>query len=226
MAESLTLRVRDASDLTQQIAYHRYTALALALHRSTLVQPLRSPQNVPHASPRTQAAGSAEAARLEDLKAELETRYYRLVKARNTGSVADIQAADRRITELEGRIAKTLEELAAIDTRRSAPPGIVHLYAVEVPGLNVAGYVEAVYAPERYVLDTHWLGMVPDLRERLGRYLHSGVDAAPYWYRKDRHRYRENPNASADYRCLMADLWKHVTLAPVVQRLVKVGVSS
>lgn len=204
----LPLRVSSAPDLAQQQHMHRLTALAKSLHGSHTVMPLRAAQPAPNAPQRGNTAGSVEAARLEAQKAELETRHWRLSKARNAGSVAEIKAANARITELEGQIEATRRALEAVDTGRGAPAGLPYLYRIEVAGLEVTGKPEATYAPEVWTLDTH---MLPgELRERLGAYLLGGSDLAPYWHCKKRRRYYATSRAERPTLDLLDALAGHM----------------
>lgn len=209
MPEPLPLTARSAPDLQQQRAYHRLTALAKALHGSHTVIPLTAQQPAPHATPRTPAAGGVEYAQLMTARTELETRYWRLMRARRAGTVADIVQADRDIDRLESRMRALARQLAEIDTRRAAPAGLPYLYSVRVGALEVSGYLPATFAPECWTLDTRTLP--DDLRERLTAYLLSGRDAVPYSYRRERRRYRVNPNATPDALALFGALMGHLS---------------
>lgn len=204
----LPLRVRTADDLTQQRHYHRVTALARALHGSHTVIPLTAAQPAPNARRRVNAAGGTEYAQLMSARTELETRYWRLMRARRAGTVTDIVQADRDIDRLESRMRALARQLAEIDTRKAAPAGLPYLYSVRVGALEVSGHLPATFAPECWTLDTRTLP--DDLRERLTAYLLSGRDAVPYSYRRERGRYRVNPNATPDALALMGALWRHV----------------
>ncbi|EYB69069.1 hypothetical protein DEIPH_ctg011orf0036 [Deinococcus phoenicis] len=186
--------------------------------------PERAQQPAPHATPHTPVAGGTEYQRLMDARQALETRYWRLMKAIRAGTVADIQQANRDIDRLESRMRALARDLSEIDTRRAAPAGLPYLYAVRVEALGVTGYLEATYAPERYTLDTRTLPTA--LHARLSAYLLGGRDALPYWYRKERARYRPSPKATDDDRALMTDLWKWCKHEELPDHLVKVGASS
>lgn len=209
----LPLTVRSAPDLQQQRTYHRLTALARALHGSHTVIPLTAAQPAPHATPRTPAAGGTEYARLMDARQELETRYWRLMRAVRVGSVASIEQANREIDTLESRMRAIARDLSEIDTRRAAPAGVPYLYRVQVGALAVSGYLPdpITYAPECLTLDTRTLP--ESLRAELTAYLLSGRDALPYAYRRERGRYRVNPNAAPDALALFGTLMGYLVCA-------------
>lgn len=205
MTEPLTLKVRDPEDLAQQLAYHRLNALARSLQSSHLVRPETAARPAPHATRKGNTAGSAEAARLEELKLALENRHWRLSRARNVGSVASIEQASRGIDALERQIAGVKRKLAEIDTSSRVPAGVVNLYEATVPGLNITGYVEAIHAPEHGTLDTH--GLTSELRAQLNAYLLSGRNAPPYRYKRTRQRYWPNPECPEADRLLFQQLY-------------------
>lgn len=206
MSEPLRLTARSAPDLQQQRVYHRLTALARALHGSHTVIPLTAQQPAPHATPRTPAAGGTDYARLMDARQELETRYWRLMRAIRAGSVASIEQANREIDTLESRMRAIARDLSEIDTRRAAPAGVPYLYRVQVGALEVSGYLPdpITYAPECLTLDTRTLP--DDLKERLTAYLLSGRDAVPYKYHSAKKRYYPNGRATDDAVALFGAL--------------------
>ena len=211
MPDPLTLNCRNTADAQQQAHYHRINALAVALHGDRRPTYLTAQQPVPNGKPRTRAVGSVEVEALDEKKAELETRHWRLRRAINEGSVADIEAASRRVEEIERAITILQATIEDMDTSRGRPCHTPNLYRVTVPPICtlIAGQ-EFDNAPEyAYQLDTHALPEA--LHERLEAYLHSGTDAMPYWYWEARLKYRSNPRVPDDTFDLMNRLLLHLT---------------
>lgn len=207
MTDTLTLNCRNTADAQQQQHYHRINALARALHNDQRPTYLTAQQPAPHHSAAPNLAGWEYAYSLEQRQAELEARHWRLRRAINTGSVADIEAAGRRIDELEQNIQTVKAALEQVDVGRGRPCHTPNLYRITTDPTQtlIAGQVFEVSVGRAWILDTHAL---PDaLHARLTAYLHSGTDAMPYVYRAPRGRYETRHRVPDGTRALLASLF-------------------
>lgn len=196
----LTLRVRNADDLAQQLSYHLAQATAAALVNSTMLQPIRPPQCVPHATPRGDTTGS-----------DIAGEYAKAVEALQVAEKAyrDAHFTDWELQEKIGqRIDRIKSRITVLDAALSGIPdasrgysGTPGMYAVTVPPVRYGGGVEGEQAELRYGLE---LGLLPTaLRVQVSAFLLSGSQAMPYRYFNNPNRYYANARCSADDRHIM-----------------------
>ena len=187
-----TIRYRDAADLERQLQMVRVNALARALQQSTLVQPLRAPQSIPHKASRAVTLGGEEYERVECLKAQYEARHQNHLHALRFGSAAQISESSRLIDETEKALLQAQRNLEAVDTSRGSRDGIMGLYEITVPPVllhNPAqGIGEGMRAGERWTLDTR--GWVGERRAGLFNYQRPENNLTPCQYAADRMRYK------------------------------------
>jgi len=220
MTDPLTLNCRNTADAQQQAHYHRINALARALHNDQRPTYLTAQQPAPHNSASPNLAGWEYATALEQKQAELETRHWRLRRAINTGSVADIEAASRRIDDLEQNIQTVKAALEQVDATRGRPCHTPNLYRIttDPTEILIAGQVFQVCVGRAWILDTHALPEA--LHARLTAYLHSGTEALPYKYKRTRSRYWPNDKVPEDTRALLNAVGGYATEAIVPKRAV------
>lgn len=199
----LTLRVRNVDDLAQQLSFHLAQATATALVRSTMLHPIRPPQNVPHATPRGDTTGSdiaGEYAKAVEALQAAEKAY------RKTPSL-DWEAQEKigeRIDRIKSRISTLHHALSGIPDSSRGYSGTPGLYAVTVPAVRYGGGVEGEQGEQRYGLE---LGLLPSaLRVQVSAFLLSGSEAMPYRYRAQKCRYESRDNTPAADREMYAGM--------------------
>lgn len=211
----LTLNARDDADAQQQWHYQRLNALAAALHDETRPPYLTAAQPAPHATPRVNTVGSADAAQLAARVEQLEAAHWSHRHTVNTGSVPAIQVSSQHIDALERAVNELEARVQEIGTGRGRPCRNPNLYLIRTPDTEtlIRGEAFAFRAAQHYTLNTHELP--GPLRDRLTMYLMSGDSSKPYWYCQKRRRYYARSGLPDYVPPLFQALNMHLTRNPI-----------